>query len=69
MQKKHDPVFYRVIAKAQRIGIYGLLGMYQEWNTKLVAQFCATAWRSGNGYELMDMSNGYHHRLHHQGGD
>jgi hypothetical protein len=25
--------------------------MYQEWNTELVAQFCATAWRSGNGYE------------------
>jgi hypothetical protein len=25
--------------------------MYQEWNTELVAQFYATAWRSGNGYE------------------
>jgi hypothetical protein len=51
MQKKHDPVFHRVIAKAQRLDIYDLLGMYQEWNTKLVAQFCTTAWRSGNGHE------------------
>jgi hypothetical protein len=50
MQKKHDLVFHRVIAKAQRLDIYDLLGMYQEWNTELVAQFCATA-RSENGYE------------------
>jgi hypothetical protein len=51
MQKKHDPVFHRVIAKAQRLGIYDFLGMYQERNTEMVAQLCATAWRSGNGYE------------------
>jgi hypothetical protein len=44
-------MFHRVIAKAQRLGIYDLLGMYHEWSTELVAQFCATAWRSGNGYE------------------
>jgi hypothetical protein len=37
MPKKHDPVFHRVIAKAQRLGIYGILGMYQDWNTELVA--------------------------------
>jgi hypothetical protein len=51
MQKKHDHVFHRVIAKAQRLGIYDLIGMYQEWDMELVAQFCATAWRNGNGYE------------------
>jgi hypothetical protein len=44
-------VFRKVITKAQRFGIFDLLGMYQEWNTELVAKFCATAWRSGNGYE------------------
>jgi hypothetical protein len=51
MQKKHYPLFHKVIAKAQRLGIFDLLGLYQEWNTELVAQFCATAWRSGHGYE------------------
>jgi hypothetical protein len=51
MQNKHHLVFHGVITKAQRLGIYDLLGMYQDWNTELVAQFCATAWRSGNGYE------------------
>jgi hypothetical protein len=51
MQNKRDPVFHGVIAKAKRLGIYDLLGMYHDWNTELVAQFCATAWRSGNGYE------------------
>jgi hypothetical protein len=51
MQKKRNPVFHRVITKAQRLGIYDLLGMYQEWNMELVAHFCATAWRSSNGYE------------------
>jgi hypothetical protein len=51
MQKKHDPVFHKVIAKAQKLGIFDLLDMYQEWNTELVTQFCATAWRSGHGYE------------------
>jgi hypothetical protein len=44
-------VFHRVISKAQRLGIYDILGMYQDWNTELVAQFCATAWRSGHGYD------------------
>jgi hypothetical protein len=32
VQKKHDLVFHKVIAKAQRLGIFGMLGMYQEWN-------------------------------------
>jgi hypothetical protein len=44
-------VFHKVIAKAQKLGIFDMLGMYQEWNIELVAQFCSTAWRSGNGYE------------------
>jgi hypothetical protein len=44
-------VFHGVITKAQRLGIYDLLGMYQEWNMELVAQFCATTWRGENGYE------------------
>jgi hypothetical protein len=51
MLDKRDPVFHRVIAKAQRLGVYDLLGTYQEWNTELVAQFCATAWRDGHGHE------------------
>jgi hypothetical protein len=51
MQQKCDHVFNKVIAKAQKFGIFDMLGMYQEWNTKLVAQFCSTAWRSGHGYE------------------
>jgi hypothetical protein len=51
MQNKRDPMFHGVIAKAHRLGIYDMLGMYQDWNTELVAQFCATAWRSGNGHE------------------
>jgi hypothetical protein len=44
-------VFHKVIAKAQRLEIFDLLGMHQEWNTELVAQFCATTWKSGHGYE------------------
>jgi hypothetical protein len=36
-------MFHNVIAKAQRLGIFDMLGMYQEWNMKLVTQFCATA--------------------------
>jgi hypothetical protein len=44
-------VTHKVIVKAQRLGIFDILGMYQEWNMELVAQFCATTWRSGNGYE------------------
>jgi hypothetical protein len=51
MQKKHDPVFHKVIAKAQRLLIFDMLSIYQEWNIELVSQFCATAWRSGHGYE------------------
>jgi hypothetical protein len=51
MQNKRDPMFHRVISKAQRLGIYVILGMYQDWNTELVAQFCATAWRSGHGFD------------------
>jgi hypothetical protein len=51
MQKKHDPVFQRVIAKSQSLGIYDILSLYQDWNTELVGQFCATSWRSGDGFE------------------
>jgi hypothetical protein len=51
MQKKRDPVFHRVITKAQRLGIYDILGLHQEWSTKLVAQFYATTWRSGEGFD------------------
>jgi hypothetical protein len=51
MQQKRDLVFNRVIAKAQKLGIFDMLGMYQDWNTELVAQFCSTTWRSGNGYD------------------
>jgi hypothetical protein len=50
MQNKHDPVFHRVIAKSQRLGIYDILGLHQEWNTKLVPQFYATTWRCGEGF-------------------
>jgi hypothetical protein len=51
MQQKHDPVFNKIIAKAHSLGIFYILVMYQDWNTRLVAQFRSTAWRSGNGYE------------------
>jgi hypothetical protein len=51
MLEKRNPVFNRVIAKAHRLGIYDILGMWQDWNCELVAQFCATAWLSGNGYD------------------
>jgi hypothetical protein len=44
-------VFNKVIAKAHSLGIFDILGLYQDWNTKLVALFCSTTWRSGNGYE------------------
>jgi hypothetical protein len=33
------------------LGIYDKLGIWQNWNCELVAQFCSTAWISGNGYE------------------
>jgi hypothetical protein len=51
MQNKGNPVFNKVIAKAHSLGIFDILGLYQDWNTKLVAQLCSTSWRSGNGYE------------------
>jgi hypothetical protein len=51
MQQKCDPVFNKIIAKAHSLGIFDILGMYQDWNTELVAQFYSTSWRSGNGYE------------------
>jgi hypothetical protein len=33
------------------LGIYDILGLHQEWNTELVAQFYATTWRSGDGFD------------------
>jgi hypothetical protein len=51
MQRKRDPVFQRVIAKAQSLRIFDILGLYQDWNTELVAQFYATTWRSGEGFD------------------
>jgi hypothetical protein len=39
------------MAKSQRLGIYDILGLHQEWNTELVAQFYATTWRSGEGFD------------------
>jgi hypothetical protein len=51
MQQKHNPVFNKVIAKAQSHGNFDIVGMYQDWNTELVAQFYSTAWRSGNRYD------------------
>jgi hypothetical protein len=44
-------VFNKVIAKAQSHGNFDIVGMYQDWNTELVAQFYSTAWRSGNRYD------------------
>jgi hypothetical protein len=51
MQKKRDPAFHRVTAKAQRLGIYDILGLHQEWNIELVVQFYAITWRSGEGLD------------------
>jgi hypothetical protein len=51
MQRKRDPVFQKVITKTQTLGIYDILGLHQEWNTELVAQFYATTWRSGDGFD------------------
>jgi hypothetical protein len=42
MQQKRDLVFNKVIAKAQSLGIFDIIGMYQDWNTELVAQLCST---------------------------
>jgi hypothetical protein len=39
------------INKAQSLGFYDILGLYQEWNTELVAQFYAITWRSGDGFD------------------
>jgi hypothetical protein len=39
-----------IVPICRRNVIFDMLGMYQEWTTELVAQFCATAW-SGYGYE------------------
>jgi hypothetical protein len=44
-------VFQKVITKAETLGIYDILGLHQEWNIELVAQFYATTWRSGDGLE------------------
>jgi hypothetical protein len=51
MHRKRDPVFQKVITKAQTLGIYDILCLHQEWNTKLVVQFYATTWRSGGGFD------------------
>jgi hypothetical protein len=44
-------VFRKAITKAQTLEIYDILGLHQEWNTELVAQFYATTWRSGDGFD------------------
>jgi hypothetical protein len=51
MLENRNPVFNKVIAKAQQLGIYDMLGMWKDWNYELVAQFCSTACLSGNGYD------------------
>jgi hypothetical protein len=51
MLEKRNTVFNKVIAKAQQLGIYDMLGMWQDWNCALVGQFCATTWLSENGYD------------------
>jgi hypothetical protein len=51
MLEKRNHVFNKVIAKSQQLGIYDMLGMWQDWNCELLGQFCATAWLSGNGYD------------------
>jgi hypothetical protein len=43
-------VFQKVIAKAQTFGIYDILGLHQEWNIELVAQFYVITWRSRDGF-------------------
>jgi hypothetical protein len=37
MQQKCDPMFNKIIAKAHPLGIFDILGMYQDWNMELVA--------------------------------
>jgi hypothetical protein len=51
MQRKCGPVFQKIIANAQILGIYDILGLHHEWNTELVAQFYATTWGSEDGLE------------------
>jgi hypothetical protein len=51
MLEKENLIFNKVVAKSQILGIYDMLGIWQNWNCELVAQFCSTAWISGNGYE------------------
>jgi hypothetical protein len=65
MQGKRDPVFNRVISKAQQLGIFDMLGMWQDWNCELVAQFCSTSWLSGNGFDsTINFSiEGHHYSL------
>jgi hypothetical protein len=65
MQRKCDPVFQKVITKARTLGIYDILGLHQEWNKELVAQFYATTWRSGDGFDctLNFAIEGHHYEL------
>jgi hypothetical protein len=51
MIQKRNPIFNKVITKAQNHGIYDMLGMWQNWNSELVARFCSTTWINGNGYD------------------
>jgi hypothetical protein len=44
-------MFQKIIANDQILRIYDILGLHHEWNTKLVAQFYATTWGSGDGLE------------------
>jgi hypothetical protein len=55
----------KVIAKAQTLGIYDILGLHQEWNIELVAQFYATTWRSRDGFDstLNFSIEGHHYEL------
>jgi hypothetical protein len=64
MQQKCDLVFNKVIAKAHSLGIFDIPHMYQDWNIELVAQFCSTAWRSGNGYESINNFSIDGHQFH-----
>jgi hypothetical protein len=65
MIQKMNPIFNKVISKAQNLGIYDLLGMWQNWNSELVAQFCSTAWIRGSGYDnTINFSiEGHHYAL------
>ena len=49
MRGKRDPTFDSVIEFAEEWGFYSLLGIVQEWNCELVAQFFSTAWFEGHG--------------------